>query len=155
MLYNLKLFFPNQTNDNDAMRPNRYFYWEFLMLLVLGRSETFEIVCNAEDHEAIEFGSKYGKRVGYEESVGIAYSGNVNMRVRYQLVARYRNMFGLMKWESLYLYRGKEIVFSSRDYGTKLYITGLNEKNKTAIERFKQLKNDAIVYELLPAEQKP
>lgn len=123
------------------------------MLLVLGRSKTFEIVCNAEDHEAIEFGTKYGRRIGYEESIGIAYSGNVNIWVRYQLVARYRNMFGLMKWESLYLYNENEIIFSARDYGTILHITGLNEKNKTAIERFAQLKSNAAEYELTPSEQ--
>jgi hypothetical protein len=122
------------------------------MLLILGRSETFEIVCNAEDYEAIEFGSKYGKRIGYEETIGIVYSGNVNMRVRYQLVARYRNSLGLMKWKSLYLFRGKEIIFSARDYGTRLSITGLNEKNKTAIERFAKLKSDALEYELSPAD---
>ena len=82
MLYDLKLKYSNQTSDENSFQPKKYFYWEFLMLLVLGRSKTFEIVCNTDDHEAIEFGTKYGRRIGYEETIGIAYSGNVRSEER-------------------------------------------------------------------------
>lgn len=150
MQYDLFVRFPMDFESIGLQASNRYFYWEFLMLLVLGRCDTFEIGCAQEDSDAIEFGKKYGRMIDSSEH-SIRYSGKVSVFVRFNLTAKYKSSDGSMKWQTLILSKKGSTVFAARNYGTEIGVFGLTDKNKTAVEQFVLLKDKAAEYSLNPA----
>ncbi len=123
-------------SNNMAHIFEDYTWWIGLVKKVLKNAETFEMRLWSDDVEAIESGLKYGTKINNKETEEIVFQGKVTNDFEIEVQEDFMSREGYIKWFTLNLYRGENLLFSSGHYGDETLVFDLSEEEANRIQEW-------------------
>ena len=115
-------------------------FWRPVVQIFLSRADHFRIDCRNDEQGALAAAAVLGAAERWNMSGAMtAFEGTLTPVVRRTIITCGLDSDGTPRWFSLFLYRGREQLFSSQHYGTLLTASGVDNEDL------------AILRSLLPA----
>lgn len=136
MLYTMTATF--KATDDQPPKLMSLDHWQFLLLIMLGKADTFELSCRPDDAEAVAFGQRVGLHAEGGASIPV-FRGKCSFGFRSKIYTHSVDANGVLRWNTFTLFRRGDTVFSSRLHGVEILLNDLTEKEKRSVERFRPL----------------
>ena len=118
-MFTLK-FKEHQTTSDGKEVFEEYDWWKELTLKAAENADHFELRCWEDEAEGIAFGKKYGQAQESTTKEKV-FSGELSEAVLKELTENHIAQEGCLKYFTLNLLKGNQMVFSSSHYGYEIY----------------------------------
>lgn len=111
-------------------------WWLELARKTGSNADVFEIRCWPGENEAIATGRRFGEQVENNESREIVFRGPVSEAFLQHVCEEGFDECGMLKYFTLYFYKGNEPLFQSEHYGTEPYFFLKTEEEVQKLEEW-------------------
>lgn len=108
--------------DHLASTFASYEWWVDLAEKALETADEFEMRLWEDDLEGIASRQKFGEQMPNHATKEIVFKGKIRPEVKKEILTNYLTKEGYIKWFSLFLKNGNELIFSSEHYGDETHV---------------------------------
>ncbi|MDD4437754.1 MAG: hypothetical protein PHS04_06955 [Tissierellia bacterium] len=99
-----------------------YSWWIALVSKIASQVDKFEIRCWSDETEAIVTGQQFGEQLENIETTELVFQGQISEAFLGHIYVDGFDENGGLKWFTINLYQGEELLFHSGHYGTEPFV---------------------------------